>query len=97
MAEIIILDKSNLILGLEKILDYVKRWLKVKVEVEEVRNKNKEDILKEYEDFMRKIDEDMEKEWIKFERVPREKVYESMKKNKSFLEKLRKEWLLLEK
>ena len=96
MAEVIILDKSNLILGLEKILDYVKRWLKVKVEVEEVRNENKEDILKEYEDFMRKIDEEMEKEWIKFERLSREKVYNSMKENKSFREKLRKEWFLLE-
>jgi len=91
MAEVIILDKSNLILGLEKILDYVKRWLKVKVEVEEVRNENKEDILKEY-DFMRKIDEEMEKEWIKFERLSfeegRRKFLENEEKIERFLKSL---------
>ena len=85
----IIIDKTNLISGLEQILDYVKKWFKVKIQVEPA-----EEI--DYEKAMKKIEEEMEKEGIKFERVAPEKVYESMKNNKKFFDRLKKEWLLVE-
>jgi hypothetical protein len=40
---------------------------------------------------MEEIEKEMEKEGIKFERVAPEKVYESMKNNKNFFDRLKKE------
>ncbi len=85
----LIIDKTNLISGLEKILDYVKKWFKVKIQVEPREGSN-------YEKVMMEIETEMEKEGIKFERLSPKKIYKSMKANKKFFEKLKKHWLLVE-
>ena len=40
---------------------------------------------------MREIEREIEKEGIKFEKLSPEKIYKSMKANKKFFEKLKKE------
>ena len=100
MTTTVILDQTNLIEWLTKILEFVKKWLKVKVEVEskdDVENGQKD--LSEYEKFMKMIEEDMKKEGIKFEREDPEKIWKRLKSKDSYFKKLEKKlekkWLLV--
>lgn len=85
----IIIDKTNFINWLEQILEYVKKWAKITVKIEEIPDEL------DYKDFMEKIDEDIKKEWVKFERMLPKNVYESLGKWE-LLEKLEKRRILLE-
>ena len=76
----LIIDKTNLISGLEQILDYVKKWFKVKIQVEPVE-------VSDYEKAIKKIEEEMKKEGIKFERKSFKEGRKSFLKNKDKIEK----------
>ena len=100
MTTTVILDQTNLIEWLTKILEFVKRWLKVKVEVESgIDGQDRQKDLSEYEKYMKMIEEDMKKEGIKFEREDPEKIWRRLKSKDSYFKKLEKDlekkWLLI--
>ena len=92
MATTMIIDKTNLIEWLTKILEFVKKWGKVKIQVEMKDDKQK--LSSEYKEFMKMIEEDMKKEGIKFEKLSfdewKEKFLANKKKIKKIVSKIMK-------
>jgi len=92
MATTMIIDKTNLIEWLTKILEFVKKWGKVKIQVEMKDDKQK--VSSEYKEFMKMIEEDMKKEGIKFEKLSfdewKEKFLANKKKIKKIVSKIMK-------
>ena len=92
MTTTMIIDKTNLIEWLTKILEFVKKWGKVKIQVEMKDDKQK--VSSEYKEFMKMIEEDMKKEGIKFEKLSfdewKEKFLANKKKIKKIVSKIMK-------
>jgi DNA-binding protein H-NS len=87
MATTIVIDKTNMIEGLKKILELLTKWFELEVKIKKQEITEKED-LTEYEEFMKQIEEDMKKEGIKFEKLSFEEWRKTFLNNKKKIEKI---------
>ena len=86
MTQTIVLTKKNFIDILPKILELLKNWAKLKITVQASTKQQSLNEL-DYDEFMAKIEEEMAKEGIEFEKVSFEEAKENYLRYQKLVER----------